>query len=179
MGFVWLSGLDGKLGLCASAASVSCVCVTREFYSVVVLELERLLEPLANLLESLFALLCSSAFTLLTRRCATHGSCPETNSVEATPDIDHDAHDLVVFFILEILANGCKHYVEPERVDVDCLLVLELECPLATMLVLRVFPLRSNALLEEMVVGLERKIRCWRDVVLDSSQSLIVSRKSA
>jgi hypothetical protein len=56
--------------------------------------------------------------------------------------------------------------VEPERIDVDSLLVLELESPLAAVLVLRVFPLWSYALLEEMVVGLESKVGGWCDVVL-------------
>jgi hypothetical protein len=56
--------------------------------------------------------------------------------------------------------------VQPECVDVDGLLVLELERPLASVLVLCVFPLGPYALLEEMVVGLERKIRGRSDVVL-------------
>jgi hypothetical protein len=56
--------------------------------------------------------------------------------------------------------------VQPERVDVDGLLVLELERPLAAVLVLRIFPLGPYTLLEEMVVGLERKIRGRGDVVL-------------
>ena len=56
--------------------------------------------------------------------------------------------------------------MEPERIDVDRLLVLELERPFAAVLVLRIFPLGANTLLEEVIVGLERKIGCGRDIVL-------------
>jgi hypothetical protein len=56
--------------------------------------------------------------------------------------------------------------VEPQVVDVNGLLVLELVGPLATMLVLRVLPLGSDAMLEEMVIRLDGKIGSWGDVVL-------------
>lgn len=46
--------------------------------------------------------------------------------------------------------------MEPEGINVDCLFVLELVGPLATVLILAVFPFRSYAFLEQMVVGLER-----------------------
>jgi hypothetical protein len=106
---------------------------------------------------------------------ATNGPCPETDTVEASPDVDHYTHDLVVLLILEVLANGCEHNVQPERVNVDGLLVLELERPLATMLVLRIFPLGSYALLEEVVVGLEREIGGRGNVVLQ--RRLVRSRR--
>ena len=73
---------------------------------------------------------------------------------------------LVVVLVLKVLANGSKHHVEPERVDVDGLLVLELERPLAAVLVLRVFPLGANAPLEEVIIRLQRQVRCRCDVVL-------------
>lgn len=56
--------------------------------------------------------------------------------------------------------------MQPKCVDVDGLLVLELERPFSTMLVLCIFPLRPYALLEQVVVGLEREVRGWGDVVL-------------
>jgi hypothetical protein len=59
--------------------------------------------------------------------------------------------------------------VEPEGVDVDGLLVLELEGPLAAVLVLRVLPLGPYVLLEQVVVGLEREVRGGGDVVLGVS----------
>ena len=58
--------------------------------------------------------------------------------------------------------------MQPERINVDCLLVLELESPLATVLVLRVFPLGTYALLEKMVIGLECQVGCWSNVVLEA-----------
>lgn len=46
------------------------------------------------------------------------------------------------------------------------------------MLVLRVLPLGSYALLEEVVVGLEAKFGGWRDVVLIAIEvSVIVDRR--
>jgi hypothetical protein len=140
--------------------------VTRELYRVILLELEGLLEPLANLEESLLALLRGPGLALLAGDGAANCPCPETDTVEASPNVDHHTHDLVVVLILEVLANGCEHDVQPERVDVDGLLVLELERPLAAVLVLRIFPLGPYTLLEEVVVGLERKIRGGGDVVL-------------
>lgn len=56
--------------------------------------------------------------------------------------------------------------MEPECVNVDGLLVLELERPLASVLVLRIFPLGPYTLLEEMVVRFERKVGRRGDVVL-------------
>jgi hypothetical protein len=150
---------------------MSSVRVARELYRLVLLELERLLEPLANLEESLLALFRGPSLALVAGNGATNGPCPETDTVEASPDVDHYTHDLVVLLILEVLANGC----EPERVNVDGLLVLELERPLATMLVLRIFPLGSYALLEEVVVGLEREIGGRGNVVLQ--RRLVRSRR--
>lgn len=58
--------------------------------------------------------------------------------------------------------------MEPQFIDVDQLLVLERVGPLSTMLVLRILPFRSNTLLEEMVVRLDREIRTGGNVVLYS-----------
>jgi hypothetical protein len=126
---------NGVLGLRASATSVRGIGVTRELDGVVVLELESCLESLSNLEESILALLGSPALALACDG-ATDGSRPETNAVEASPHVDNYTHDLVVILIFEVLANGGEHDVEPECVDVDRLLVLELKRPLAAMLVL-------------------------------------------
>jgi hypothetical protein len=69
-------------------------------------------------------------------------------------------------FILESLADGCKHDVEPELVDRDAALVLELVRPFSTVLVLDVLPFGSDAFLEEMVVGFEGEFGDRSDVVL-------------
>jgi hypothetical protein len=142
--------------------------VAGELDSLVVLELESLLESPANLQKGVLALLLSPALALFTRDGTTNGTSPQTNTIESSSNVDNHAHDLVVFIILNVLANGGEHNVQPERVDVDGLLVLELECPFATMLVLRIFPLGSYTLLEEMVVGLEGEVGGWGDVVLSS-----------
>jgi len=158
--------LDDEFGLRTGAAGMCGVGVTRELYGFLVVELERLLEPLADLEEHFLALLSSTGLAAVARNSATNRPRPETDTVEASSNVDDNAHDLVVLLVFEVLANGSKHDVQPERVDVDGLLVLELERPLASVLVLRIFPLGPYALLEEMVVGLERKVRGRGDVVL-------------
>jgi len=135
----------------------------RELDRFVVLELQSRLEPLANSMQSLSALLNGSSPGLVG---FAHGSSPKTDTIESTSDVDDDTHHLVVIFVLQVLSDSCEHDMEPERIDVDRLLVLELERPFATVLVLRIFPLGANTLLEEMIVGLERKIGCGRDIVL-------------
>lgn len=140
--------LDGELCLRASAASMGGIGVTGELDRVVVLELKALLEPLADLQESLLALLLRPALALLARDSAANGAGPEADTVEASPNVDDNTHDLIVLLVFEVLANGSKHDVQPQSVNVDSLLLLELESPLATVLVLGVFPLRTDALLE-------------------------------
>jgi hypothetical protein len=56
--------------------------------------------------------------------------------------------------------------VQPELVNVDRPLFLELEGPFAAMLVLRVLPLWPYAFLEKMVIRFEGKFRDGGDVVL-------------
>ncbi len=168
---LWLRLLDAELGFRTSAAGVGSVGVARELDRLVVLELERLLEPLSNLQQNLLALLLGPALASIAGDGAADSACPQTDTVEASPNVDDDTHDLVVVLILKVLANGSEHDVKPERVDVDGLLFLELEGPLAAVLVLCVFPLGSHALLEEVVVGLERELRCGGDVVLHNISS--------
>lgn len=158
---------NAELGFGASATRMGGVGVSRELNNLVVLELQRLLEAPANLEKNLLALLLGPSLASVTGDGTADGTCPKTNTVEASPHVDHNTHDLVVVLILQVLANGCQHNMKPERIDVDSFFVLELKCPLTTMLVLGVFPFGTDALLEEMVVGLERKIGRWGDVVLN------------
>jgi hypothetical protein len=81
-----------------------------------------------------------------------YGASPDTDAEEGLADVDDDAHHLAVLLILERLADGRHHDMQPEVVDVDAALVLELVGPLAAMLVLGVFPFGPDALLEEVVV---------------------------
>lgn len=168
------SFLDAELGLCTGATGVGSISVTRELDGLVFLELKRLLEPLANLQQNLLALLLGPALSTLAGDSAADCAGPQTDTVEASPNVDDDTHDLIVVLVLEVLSDGSEHNMEPERIDVDDLLVLELEGPFASVLVLRVFPLGSYALLEEMVVGLERKVGCGGDVVLCAMSALPV-----
>lgn len=155
---------DDELGLGPGAARVGAVRVAREFDLIRVFQAEGLLEALSNLKQDLLALIEAPALatgvvavTAAVERLAD-GAGPKTNAVEALADVDDDSHDLAVAVILQGLANSSKHDVQPEGVNVDELLVAERERPLATVLVLRVFPLGADALLEEVVVGLERKL---------------------
>lgn len=117
-----------------------------EFHGLGRLEVEDILEALADSLEALATLGWVSAFLLALLWCLTSRSRPETYTPECLADVDDDAHDLVVRLVLQHLANGGKHDVQP------CLVVglAALECvgPTTTVLVLRILPLWTNALLE-------------------------------
>ena len=82
-------------------------------------QLQRLLEPLPDLDQSL------SARTIATLALA-HRPRPQPNAKERLPDIDDHAHDLVVAVFLEGLADGGQLSVQPQFVNVDPFLVLEL-----------------------------------------------------
>ena len=82
---------------------------------------------------------------------------PDADSVEALAHIDHDTHDLATV-VLERLADRRELGVEPEFVDIDHLFVFEAVGPFAAVLVLCIFPLWSDALLEEVVVGFYGKV---------------------
>jgi hypothetical protein len=146
--------------------------VTRELDGLLLVELKSRLEPLSDLDEDLLALLSSTGLAAVARNGATDCPCPETDTVEPSPDVDDYAHDLVVLLVLKILTNGGEHDVQPQCVDVDGLLVLELECPLATVLVLRILPLGPYALLEQVVVRLEREVGGRGDVVLHNVSAI-------
>lgn len=140
--------------------------VARELHHIRLLQPKHVLEPPADRLENFLALRgCAGA--LVTGVALAHSACPQTDTVEALAHVHDHAHDLVVVVALEGLADGSQLRVQPQIIDWNRALVLELVRPLATVLVLRVFPLRSYALFEEMVVGLEAQFGGRRDVVLD------------
>ncbi len=97
---------------------------------------------------------------------SSDSASPDTNTVESLTDVDDNAHNLSVVLVLEGLTDGSKHDVQPDIVDWDAALVLELIRPLSTVLVLWVLPLWLCALLEEMVVGLKCELGDGGDVVL-------------
>ena len=158
--------LDGVLGLGASAAAVCAVRVARELHHVRLVQSENVLESPADRLQDILALR-RCAGVLIAWDALAHSACPQAHTVEALAHVHHNTHDFVVIVGLECLADGGELCVQPEVVDRDGALVLELVRPLAAVLVLRVLPLRSYALLEEVVVGLEAQFGGGRDVVLD------------
>ncbi len=56
--------------------------------------------------------------------------------------------------------------MEPQLVNGDIALLLELIGPFSTVLVLNILPFWSYAFLEEMVVGFEGELGRWSDIVL-------------
>lgn len=56
--------------------------------------------------------------------------------------------------------------MEPEFVDGNGTFVFKLEGPFATVFILDIFPFRTHASLEEVVVGFEGKVVCFSNVVL-------------
>ncbi len=146
--------------------------VSGELEELVGRELEDLLEPAADGHEDLLSLISRSALATgniaisTARNALADCASPDTNAEEGLPDIDDHTHHLSVILTLEGLADGGKHSMEPELIDVDQTLVLEAVRPLATVLVLGVLPLGTDVLLEEVVVRLVCKLRDRSDVVL-------------
>jgi hypothetical protein len=146
--------------------------VTGELDGFVVGQAKGLLEACTNLHQDLATLLGGPAFTSCCVAISTTGEGlsdtlgPEANTVETLADVNHNTHDLAIVFVLKGLANSSKHDVQPQLVDVNGLLVLELKCPLSTVLVLWVFPFWTDAFLEKVVVGLLGKFGGRSDVIL-------------
>lgn len=157
--------LDGVLGLGSAGARVGGVLVTRELDLLGRRQGKDLLEPLADALQPPLALLAVDALGGgLALGCLASGAGPETDTPESLADVDDNTHDLVVLLVLESLTDGGEHDVEPGLVV--GLAVLEGVGPAATVLVLGVLPLRANAALEEVVVGLLGQLRGGGDVIL-------------
>lgn len=135
--------------------------VARELDIVTCRELQDVLESLSNLHESiLIAPLCAG------------GSSPNTDTVESLTDVDDNTHNLVGGIGLKSLSDSRKHNVQPELVNVDSTFVPELVGPLSSVLVLDIFPLGTDTLLEKVIVGLERKVGGLGDIVLSQKISM-------
>jgi hypothetical protein len=157
--------LDGVLGLSSAGTRVRGVLVTRELDLLGGWKSKDLLEPLADLLQSSLTLKRVGALNSgLALGLLASSAGPETNTPEGLTDVDDHTHDFVVLLILESLTDGGEHDVEPGLVV--GLAVLEGVRPAATVLVLRIFPLGTDAALEEVVVGLLRELGSGGDVVL-------------
>ena len=134
--------------------------VARELHLLPLIQHKHLLELPPDILKHLFRLVCAPPFSSSRVTLATpghtspHALCPESNPIEATAHVHYDTHDLAVVGALESLANSREHDVEPEGIDGGGS-AFEAVGPFAAMLVLGVFPFRTYAALEEMVIGFE------------------------
>lgn len=151
---------------------MSRVGVAGELDALVRRQLEDLLEALANGEENLLALLGRSALAAgdvaitATGDALADGAGPDADTEEGLSHVDDDAHDFAIVLVLEGLADGGHHGLQPQLVDVDAAFVLELIGPLAAVLVLGVLPLGPHALFEEVVVRLHGEVGYGSDVVL-------------
>ena len=146
--------------------------MSHELDGLLVCDLKDVLEAVADLHEDSLRLLRGALGLALlggVGLCASAAS-PEADTVESLTDVDDDTHDLVVVVILELLTNGSEQDVEPDVVV--GLALLEGVGPAATVLVLGVFPLGADTLLEEVVVGLGSELGRGGDVVLRWGQSM-------
>jgi hypothetical protein len=152
--------------------------VSRELDSFSSRQLQNLLEFFADIHENLLAFLRRSTLSACnvavsaTRNAFADCASPNTNTVKTFSDVNNYTHKLPVVFILESLANSCKHDVEPKLVDRDASLVLELVRPLSAVLVLDILPFWADAFLKEMVVGFKGEFRDGSDIVL-SGESVV------
>lgn len=164
--------LGGELGLGTRATTMRSIRVARELDELLGGQLQDLLEALANLEQDTLTLLRSAALATgdvaitPVRDGLANGAGPDTDTEEGLADVDDDTHDLAIVLILQHLADGRHHRVQPDVIDIDVALLLERIGPFAAVLILRVFPLRSDALLEKVVVGFESEVRDGSDVVL-------------
>lgn len=166
--------LNHHLRLRTRAAAMGTVGVARELEHLVGRQLEDVLEPTAKRRQDFLALLGRPALAASNVAIPAAGDVPacgagpDADTVECLADVDDNAHHLAILLVLQRLADGAEHGMQPELIDVDRPLVLELERPLAAVLVLGILPLRTHTLLEEVVIRLEGKFGDWRDVVLVS-----------
>lgn len=125
---------------------------------------EAVLESLSDACQDLLS------FALAGRRAALG---PQTQTVELSAHVTDNTHDLSIVVLFECLANGGQKNIQPQVINRNTLLLLGSVCPFSTVLVLGVFPLRTNAFLEEMVVGLLGELGGEGDVVLRHNQPSI------
>ena len=117
--------LNGVLGLGTGAAAVGAIGVTGELDDIRLLKTEDVLEPPTDRLEDLLALGgCASG--LVTRDALANGASPQADTVEALAHVHDHTHNLVVAVALEGLADGGQLCVQPQVVDGDGPLILEL-----------------------------------------------------
>lgn len=139
--------------------------MTRKLNHIRITQPKDLLEPTSDCLQHLLTLRRVPTI-LIAGNTLAHGSGPQSNTVESLAHVDNYAHDLVVSVVLESLTNSGQLGMKPQVVDGDGALVAELEGPLSTMLVLRIFPFRSDTLFEEVIVCFQAEFGGWCYVIL-------------
>jgi hypothetical protein len=99
--------------------------VTGELDDIRLLKTEHVLEPPTDRLQYFLTLSgCASGF--VTGDALAHGASPQTDTVKALAHVHDHTHNLVVAVALEGLADGGELCVQPQVVDGDGPLVLEL-----------------------------------------------------
>ena len=121
---------DRELGLRPRAPAMRTLRVPRELHDLRILELQHLLELLAQTEQDVAALLRAATFAAghvpfaASRHALADGLGPEADAVETFAHVDDDAHDFaVIVVVLEGFADGGEHDVEPEFVDGGAALV--------------------------------------------------------
>lgn len=168
--------LDNELGLGTRAASMCAIGMSRELHRLIRGNCQDFFELSADILEDFLASLRGSSFPSCNVTVASTWDAlsdrprPHTNAEESLAYINNNSHHLSVVFLLEGLANGSKHHMKPHVVNRNAALVLELVRPFATVLVLDILPFWPYSFFEEMIVGLQSKLRGGSNIVLDISQ---------
>ena len=144
--------------------------VSGELNNIRFLETQHLLEPTTDGLQNLFTLSWRTG-VLVSGVALAHSPRPETNTIESLTDVHNNTHHFVVVVVLEGLANRSQLSVQPEIINGYGALVLERVRPLATVLVLKVFPLWPDAFLEKVIICLQAQLGGGCDVVLIQRRS--------
>jgi len=151
---------------------VGAISVARELEDLGSRKLHDFLEAATDGHEDILTLLrgpalASSNITVsATGNALSYCAGPDADTEEGLADVDDHAHDFSIFLVLQCLADGSEHGMQPKLVDVDGTLLLELVRPFSTMFVLGILPFGSYSLLEEMVVGLESQLGDRSNIVL-------------
>lgn len=111
--------LDNELGLRSGTACMGTLGMSTELDLLIWGQLQRLLEPLTNPHQCLFA--CTIPTFVF-----PNGPRPQPDPEEGLPHVDHHSHDLVVTVFLESFAYGGQLRMKPQFVDIDPFLVFEL-----------------------------------------------------
>lgn len=111
--------LDHKLRFSPTAPRMGAFSMARKLHDVFFVHPKYLLEFPPNLHQSL----PSGAIPIFS---SASRLCPQADPKKRFTNIDNNTHDLLVIFRLECLADSGKHDVEPELVDGNGSLVLEL-----------------------------------------------------